>query len=215
MTLPLEHELHDALHRDLWLLAQAQETAPEGDPTDYVPPAHRYLPLLRDALSKLQEAHAAAKQEIPRSVLWKLTQETRKSADAVETMARHEPEVRRFWLLDTLLFVCDAGVRMLETEGKPAPDRLPDCTCGHNLSQHDMNHHNICLSCPCAAFTARGVLKAHPSPELAAKIEQDRQETSARFARAAFFSAAALKAALARQEARALQRRTEARGSTS
>lgn len=119
MTLPLEQELHDALHHDLWLVQQAMDAGLEGDPTDYIPPAHHYLWLLHDALGQLVLAREAAKAELPKDLVWKLGIEAKKHADSVETMAQHTPEVRRYWLVETLTHIVTRGIAILEEEGRP------------------------------------------------------------------------------------------------
>lgn len=121
LPLPLEQEFQDALYHDLWLVQEAMATGPASTPAEYTPPAHRYLPHLRDALVLLTAAHEAAKAEIPKNLEWKLGMDARKHADSVETMARHEPEVRRLWLIDTLTHIVTRGIQILEGEGRPAP----------------------------------------------------------------------------------------------
>ena len=122
--LPLEQELSDALYRDLWTLRQAMDDRPEGDDAGYVPPAHRYLPALKEAVAKWMEANECAIAEIPREQEYKIKRTRWQDMDPVREVAQHAPEVRRYWLLSNVLNLLNRSVEMLENEGRPQPAKL-------------------------------------------------------------------------------------------
>lgn len=131
--LPLEQELREALHNDLWLLRREMEQGPEVEETppaiDYQPPARFFLPLLHAALEKWDEGRGQAQTEVPKSLHWKLKLSAMRDPNWLDNVAKDEPEVRRYWLVDRLSFLMQQAIEILENEGRPqARIVLPNLT---------------------------------------------------------------------------------------
>lgn len=141
-SLPLEQELNDALYRDLWTLRRAMlADPPTGDDTGYVlPPAHHYLPLLREACAQWTDAQAVARAEIPKAQEHEIKLEGFQGVNPVYEVAQRAPEVRRYWLVQSVGFLLSQAIEILENEGRPQspPKSLPplakhrDWSSGHH-----------------------------------------------------------------------------------
>ena len=119
MSLPLEEELNTALYHDLWIVRHAMGTAPQGDDASYVPPSHRYLPILREACAKWAEGQEQARIEIPPDVERDLMMESHRSVNPVHEIAMLAPEMRRYWLVSRMFLLLNATIELLENEGRP------------------------------------------------------------------------------------------------
>lgn len=119
--LPIQKDIRDALQINMWLLREAMANDPvtydhQGEP---IIPAHFYLPILKKAVAAWNEALIEAKDEVPYRLHHKLKMANMHAATGTEEVARTEPEVRRYYLLDLIHNLMKQAVEMLESEGKP------------------------------------------------------------------------------------------------
>lgn len=98
------------------------DPGPIGNDTDYVCPAHRWLPLVEEAAMKLAEATCCALDEVPPA----LKHEARMARFISDGWAAvvekgNAPEARRLMQVRVVLLLINGLVEELANEGRPRP----------------------------------------------------------------------------------------------
>lgn len=108
-----------------WRLFHAHPEAerPIGEDTGYIPPAHRWLPVVEQAVAKLAEAEEAALKEIPRTITRELYAASFRGDGMSTQLDRGDPEVQRYSLIQTLRVFAREVAQRLANEGRPRPAR--------------------------------------------------------------------------------------------
>lgn len=96
---------------------------PIGDDTGYICPAHRWLPLVQEAMRKLAEASALAEAEIPGTIKREMFGDSLRGAGISNQLKRGDPEVRRWNQVYTAaVFIATLADELLN-EGRPRQPR--------------------------------------------------------------------------------------------
>ncbi len=104
--------------QDINLYLPGEHVTEEPEPSHICPSRH-FLPLLKDALAKLEEAEAIAATDIPAKIKNAISFRQRFATGVEEGSAKINPEVARKYLLSSLVWCVRRGMEILEEENRP------------------------------------------------------------------------------------------------